>query len=57
MEKQAYNVAEVAKIMGVCKGTVRKLIEAGKLNAVRPTPKRILISMDSIKAYLNNDRA
>ena len=57
MEKQAYNVAEVAKIMGVCTGTVRKLIEAGKLNAVRPTPKRILISMDSIKAYLNNDRA
>lgn len=54
MEKLAYNVCETAKMLGVCKGTVRKLIESGKLRAARPSDKRIIIPLDAIKSYLND---
>jgi DNA binding domain, excisionase family len=54
LEKQAYNVAEVAKIMGVCKGTVERLIREGKLRALRPSPRRIIIPLDAIRAFLND---
>lgn len=54
MEKQAYNISETAKIMGVCKSTVEKLIRDGQLYAKRPSPRRVLVSADSIKTYLND---
>ena len=54
MEKQGYKIAEAAKIIGVCKGTVEKLIREGKLRVVRPSPRRVVIPADAIKAYLHD---
>ncbi len=55
MEKMSCNIAETAKMLGVCKGTVRALIDEGKLRAIRPSERRILVPLDAIKAYLNAD--
>ena len=54
MEKMAYNQGETAKMLGVCKGTVIKLIKEGKLHAQTPSPRRVIIPLESIKEYLND---
>lgn len=55
MEKLGCNVREAAKIMGVCKGTVEKLIREGHLKAKRPSPRRIVIPVASINEYLKGN--
>lgn len=56
MERQTCNVKETSEILGVCKSTVMRLVTEGKLRALRPSPRRILIPVSAIKEYLN-DRA
>lgn len=53
MEKIAYSQKEAAEALGVCKDTILKLIREGKLVAQRPSPKRVIISAESLRAYIN----
>ena len=55
MENVAFNISESAKMMGISKNTVIRLIKDGKLPAKRPTPRRIIIPLGAINEYLKGN--
>lgn len=55
MDKVAYNISEAAKMMGLCKNTVIRLIKDGKLPAKRPCPRRIIVPLSAINEYLKGN--
>lgn len=54
VKKIAYSQKEAAEALGVCKDTILKLIREGKLVAQRPSPRRVIISADSLREYMND---
>lgn len=55
MENVAFNISESAKMMGISKNTVIRLIKDGKLPAKRPAPRRIIIPLGAINEYLKGN--
>lgn len=51
MDKQTYSVVEVAKIIGVSRDTIYKLINEKKLHALRPG-RKVLIPKWAVEVYL-----
>ncbi|RIH90871.1 DNA binding domain, excisionase family [Calidithermus terrae] len=52
MEKLAYNVQEVAALLGIHRNTVRKLIQRGDIPAMR-LGHRILVPRAKLEALLD----
>ena len=46
--KPFLNIQEAAKYIGLGYNSVRRLIESGKLTALRPVPGRVLLSREEI---------
>ncbi len=51
MEKDALNMSEAAKRLGVCKETVRRLIAAGDLPSIRISPRRVIIPAEALTQW------
>jgi excisionase family DNA binding protein len=54
LNRQAYSVAEVAEILGVCKKTVYNLAHAGKIIALRKSSRMTVIPKKSIDEFLES---
>lgn len=53
MEKMALSLKEAAEMMGVSLSTVRKLCAETDFPAIRVSPRRIVVPVDALKAWLN----
>jgi len=49
---QAYNAQEAAKLLGICRQTLRIWIKKGLIHAVKLGPRRWLITQDEISRVL-----
>lgn len=47
---------EVAERLGISYRSVRTIVALGRLSTVRPTPRRILVSEDDLRAYVQSCR-
>lgn len=54
MESVYLSCAEVAEMLGVTTGTVRKWCGKGMLKAIKPTGKNLLIKREDLEAFLEN---
>lgn len=55
IDGQAYmTIAEAAVYLGVCKRTVRRLKEQGKIRVTYITPSAPRVRVDDLVAYLNS---
>ncbi|MDR3266306.1 MAG: helix-turn-helix domain-containing protein [Tannerella sp.] len=52
--RQAYSVAEVAEVLGVCKKTIYNLAHAGKIFAIRKSSRMTVIPEKSINEFLES---
>lgn len=52
MDKLVYTRVEVAKMLGVALSTVDRMIREGELKSFRPSPRRVLITAQSLADYL-----
>lgn len=52
MEKLTYTQKEAAAVMGVALNTVRDLCRQPDFPAIRVSPRRIVIPVDGLKAWL-----
>ena len=55
-EPLSVKVAVAACMLGVCKGTIRKMIERGELPFIAPEVGPILIPVRDLKNYINNKK-
>ena len=55
-EPLSVKVAVAACMLGVSKGTIRKMIERGELPFIAPEIGPILISVRDLKNYINNKK-
>lgn len=53
VEKLGYSQKEAAEALGVCRQTIAKMIQTGKIIAKRPSPGRVIISASSLREYMN----
>jgi excisionase family DNA binding protein len=49
------NIAEVAKLLGVCRQTVYNFVYSGKIKATRITSKLTFISREKLDEWINNE--
>lgn len=54
MEKMVYTAKEAAAVLGVALATVRDLCRQPDFPAIRVSPRRIVIPVDGLKAWLVN---
>jgi excisionase family DNA binding protein len=54
--KDAYTIREVAQRLDVAEATVRRLVREGDLPSIRISPRRIIIPVSALEAWLH-DRA
>lgn len=47
-----YSLNDVATILRVSRRTVERLVAAGRLRVVRPSPGRVLVEERELQAYL-----
>lgn len=52
----AVKVKTAAQKLDLSEFRVRQLIREGKLNAVRPTPNRVLVPLSEIRRYLEGQK-
>jgi excisionase family DNA binding protein len=57
VQDKLYRVSEAAELLGVSMQTVRNLIHSGQLSAYRLSPKRFMIPVSSIQAFLMAHKA
>lgn len=55
MEKLTYTAKEAAAALGVALGTVRTLCRQPDFPAIRVSPRRIVIPVDGLKAWMERN--
>lgn len=55
MEKLTYTAKEVAGVLGVSLNTVRVLCRQPDFPAIRVSPRRIVIPVDGLKAWMERN--
>jgi excisionase family DNA binding protein len=56
MDKQVYKISEVAKILGISRSLVYRLIAEGKIPAMKLGKKKIVVSKVSIQRILSEEK-
>lgn len=52
MKKSVYTIREVAQMMGIAEGTVRKMVRENQIPSFRPSPRRIIIPAVTFEKWL-----
>jgi len=52
VKKSVYTIREVAQMMGIAEGTVRKMVHDNQIPSFRPSPRRIIIPAAAFEKWL-----
>lgn len=55
-EVRLLSLNQAAERLGISYRSVRTIVALGRLSTVRPTPRRILVSEDDLRAYVQSCR-